>query len=162
MRFLLWMVGVVTLLSGLEGFNGKTLLLTLSSPSGYITMNEHNISVLPHPSLPNQGIAWVPIDYYTTPQEMNLTWHSDLGEVNIPLSIKQFKYPIETLSVDSAKVTPPPETLERIALEKTEAEMIYKAIMEGLISAHARPCRFKPPTMGSLCWSKIATMLEEQ
>lgn len=128
MRFVLWMVSIVTLLSGFEGFNGKTLLLTLSHSSGYIAMNEQNISILPHPSLSRQGIAWVPIDYYTSPQEMNLTWHSDLGEVTIPLSIKNFEYPTETLSVDSAKVTPPPEALERIAQEKAEAEAIYHTI----------------------------------
>ncbi len=128
MRFFLWIVSIVTLLSGFEGFNGKTLLLTFSDFSGHITMNERNISVLPHPSLSHQGIAWIPIDYYTPSQEMNLTWHSDLGEVNIPLSIKNFEYPTETLSVDSAKVTPPPEALERIEQEKAEAEAIYHTI----------------------------------
>lgn len=128
MRFLLWIVSIVTLLSGFDVHNGKTLLLPLSHSSGYITMGEKTISVHPHPSAPHQGIALIPIDYYTPSTEIELTWHSDFGELNIPLNTHIFDYPTETLSVDNAKVAPPPEVLERIALEKAEAETLYNTI----------------------------------
>lgn len=115
-------------LGAFEGYNGKTFLLPLSHPSGYIAMGEKNIAVRPHPIISHQGIALLPIDYYPPSKEMDLIWHSDLGDLSIPLNAQTFAYPTETLSVDSSKVTPPPEALERIALEKAEAEAIYNTI----------------------------------
>lgn len=117
----------ITLLA-FDGYNGKTFLLPLSHHSGHITMGDKNITVFPHPAVSQEGIALLPIDYYTLPKEEPITWHSDLGELSIPLNIQTFEYPTETLSVDSAKVSPPPEALERIAQEKAEAEAIYNII----------------------------------
>ncbi|MDO9206645.1 MAG: M23 family metallopeptidase [Sulfuricurvum sp.] len=105
--------------------NGKMLLLPLSSAQGIIMMHDRNTTVVPHPLNPNRGFALLPIDYYTPPQKTEMQWLSQDGNLTLDLEILKASYPTEILSVDSAKVTPPPEALERIALEKAEAEKIY-------------------------------------
>ena len=93
---------------GVEEYNGKSLVLTLPSPSGIVVTNERNISVLAHPSNRLEGIAILPIDYYAPTGESNLTWISPGQIFPIPFSIQSARYPTETLSVDPDKVTPPP------------------------------------------------------
>jgi len=128
MRF--WFVLLATALSlwGIEGYNGKSVVLPLSSSLGTLLMSERNITIIPHPSNPALGIAIIPIDYHTTPQEITPKWVSPLGELEIPINIRSFDYPTEVLTVESSKVTPPPEALQRIAEEKAEAEQIYNTI----------------------------------
>jgi len=120
---ILWF-GFLTLW-GVEEYNGKSLILTLPSPSGIVVTNERNISVLAHPSNRQQGIAIVPVDYYASTGESNLTWISPGQTFPIPITISSAHYPTETLSVDPAKVTPPPEALERIERERAQAQEIY-------------------------------------
>ena len=126
----LWFALLSTFLSlwGVEVYNGKSLVIPLSSSSGTITFNGRTHNVLTDPSNPNRGVVVIPIDYYTPPQESNLLWKNEFGELTIPLAVKLFEYPTETLSVDSAKVIPPPEALIRIEEEKAEAEKIYNTI----------------------------------
>jgi murein DD-endopeptidase MepM/ murein hydrolase activator NlpD len=129
--FILWF-GFLSLV-GNEGYNGKSVIITLPSPSGIIFSNELNISVLAHPVKKNLGIAILPIDYYAPIGESNLTWIAPGKSLPIPLSIQNVSYPTETLSVDPSKVTPPPEALGRIEKERSEAEKIY---------AHFTPIRY--------------------
>jgi hypothetical protein len=129
--FILWF-GFLSLV-GNEGYNGKSVIITLPSPSGIILSNELNISVLAHPVKKNLGIAILPIDYYAPIGESNLTWIAPGKSLPIPLSIQNVSYPTETLSVDPSKVTPPPEALGRIEKERSEAEKIY---------AHFTPIRY--------------------
>lgn len=125
MRLLIGLfMGFVTLW-GIDGYNGKSLIITLPSPAGIVSMNELNISVLSHPRDRTKGIVILPIDYYTPSGEANLTWVSPGKTTFFPITVLNASYPTETLSVDPAKVTPPPEALERIALEKAQAEKIY-------------------------------------
>jgi len=128
MRFWVWLLGSFLSVWGVESYNGKSLVLPLSYPSGSLLMSERNISVLPHPTNPAQGIAIIPTDYHTSPQVIAARWISPLGELEIPIEIRSFDYPSEVLTVESSKVTPPPEALERIAQEKAEAEKIYNTI----------------------------------
>ncbi len=88
-------------------------------------MVDRNITVVPHPLNPNLGFVLLPIDYRTPPQKTEVQWVTDDENLTLDLNILEASYPTETLSVDSSKVTPPPETLEQIALEKAEAEKIY-------------------------------------
>lgn len=128
MRF--WFALLTTILSlwGIDGYNGKSLVLPLSSASGILVMSERNISILPHPVDPTLGIAIIPTDYHTPPQEIKPKWISTFGELEIPIIIHSSNYPTEVLSVESSKVTPPAEALQRIADEKAEAEAIYNTI----------------------------------
>jgi len=121
---ILWF-GFLALL-GDEGYNGKSIILTLPSPSGTIISHDRNISVLSHPTAPTQGIAILPIDYYAALGDSNLTWISPAKTSLIPLTIKSIPYPIETLSVDPALVTPPLEMMERIERERLQAKEIYE------------------------------------
>ncbi len=125
MRLLFMVLLGVLSVWGLEGYNGKSTLLTLPSPSGIVSFNDRNISVLVHPTDRSKGIAIIPIDYYMPSQEMNLTWTAPGRNETIPITIRDSDYPTEELSVDPALVSPPPEALERIAAEKAEAEAIY-------------------------------------
>lgn len=109
-----------------EGFNGKSLILTLPSPSGTVVTNDRNISVLLHPTDKTKGIAILPIDYYTPAGDINLTWVAPGNGSPLSINIQTVLYPTETLSVDPALVSPPPEALERIAAEKAQAEAIYR------------------------------------
>lgn len=108
-----------------EGFNGKSLVITLPSPAGTVIMGDRNISVLLHPADKTKGIALIPIDYYTSAGDINITWVAPGNETSLSVTIHTADYPTETLSVDPALVTPPPEALERIAAEKAKAEAIY-------------------------------------
>jgi murein DD-endopeptidase MepM/ murein hydrolase activator NlpD len=112
-------------LFGIEAFNGKTSLIILDSPSGIISVGDKNISVLAHPTDHSRGIALIPIDYYASSGEQNITWIAPGKTMPMTLTILPVPYLVETLSVDPSKVSPPPEALERIAREKTEAEAIY-------------------------------------
>lgn len=118
---------------GAEGSNGKSLIITLPSPSGTVIMNDRNISVLLHPDDKTKGFAILPIDYYAPSGDMNLTWAAPGKDTPLAITIQTALYPTETLSVDPALVTPPPEALERIATEKAQAEAIY---------AHFTPIRY--------------------
>ncbi len=118
------LLGLLPLL-GVEGQKGKSVLLTLPSPAGVVTATDKNISVVIHPLDRSRGIAIVPIDYYAPDAEHNLTWTAPGKNVPIALKIVGVPYPTETLTVDPAKVTPPPEALERIAQEKAEANLLY-------------------------------------
>ncbi len=133
MRLLIGLlIGFLTLW-GVEGYNGKSVIITLPSPSGVIVSDEGNISVLIHPTNPHLGIAIFPVDYYASEGDRNLTWVSPGETLSLPLSVQKATYPTETLSVDPALVTPPPEALERIERERSQAKAIY---------AHFTPIRY--------------------
>lgn len=121
---LLW-IGWVSLF-GYEAQRGKSLIITLPSPSGILMSDERNVTVLSHPSDKKRGIAILPIDYYAPQGENNLTWVAPGREEVWTLNVIEGNYTTETLSVDPSKVTPPPEALERIERERIEAETIYK------------------------------------
>ncbi|MDP2849986.1 MAG: M23 family metallopeptidase [Sulfuricurvum sp.] len=125
MRLLIGLWFGFLMLWGAEGYNGKSLIITLPSPSGIIVTKESNISVLSHPANPQQGYAILPIDYYSPMGESNLTWSAPGKILSFPITIQSASYPTETLSVDPSKVTPPPEALERIERERANAERIY-------------------------------------
>lgn len=120
-------------LFALEGYNGKSTILILPSPAGTIHTYDQNISVLAYPNDTTRGIAILPIDYYSTIGDTNLTWIAPGKTTQIPLRIQEATYPTETLSVDPAKVTPPSEALERIERERLQAKEIY---------AHFTPIRY--------------------
>ncbi len=110
-----------------EAENGKALVLPLNSPHGMVSFNEHNITVLPHPLNPQLGFVILPIDYHTPPSLQDGQWNTPDGNLTLGIEISKAPYPSEILVVESAKVTPPPEALKRIAQEKAEAEKIYAA-----------------------------------
>lgn len=108
--------------------NGKSLVLTLDDSSGILELNDRNITVLPHPVYPKKGLAIIPVDYHEQPHLINAQWNNTQERIGIEINVTSAAYPTEVLSVDSSKVCPPPEVLERIAFEKAEAEAIYKHI----------------------------------
>lgn len=125
MKFLITLYFLVLSAFAFQVENGKSLVVTFDKPTGIFCAGDRNISVVPHPLRSDQGIAILPIDYYAAPQMLNALWKN--GEENLPfeINVTLSSYPTEILSVDNAKVCPPPETLQRIALEKAEAETIY-------------------------------------
>jgi len=125
MNFLLSLCFIASSLIAYEGGNGKALLLTLNSPNGVVSFHERNITVLPHPLNPDHGFVILPLDYYTPPSLIEGLWSAPDGNLSLAIEISKVSYPTEILVVESAKVTPPPETLERIAQEKAQAEKIY-------------------------------------
>ncbi|MDP3022383.1 MAG: M23 family metallopeptidase [Sulfuricurvum sp.] len=108
--------------------NGKSVIIPLDSPQGILQLPDRNITVLPHPIYPNEGFAIIPIDYYKQPQVIEAQWLKENERRSVEINIINSLYPTEVLSVDSSKVSPPPEALQRIAQEKAEAEEIYKHI----------------------------------
>lgn len=125
MRPFLLLLSLALSLFGIEAYNGKTSLIILDSPSGFVTVEDKNISVLAHPSDRARGIALIPIDYYTSSGEQNVSWITPAFTRTLPLHVSLAEYPSETLNVDPAKVIPPPEALERIARERAQANEIY-------------------------------------
>lgn len=108
--------------------NGKSVIITLDSPQGTLQLPDRNITVLPHPVYPNEGFAIIPIDYHQQPQHIDAQWLKGDEHKNVKINVINSSYPTEILSVDNSKVCPPPEVLQRIALEKAEAERIYNHI----------------------------------
>jgi len=125
MRILVFMLFSLAVAWGYEGIKGKSLIIVLPAPAGEIRSVERNISVVLHPLDPTKGIALIPVDYYAQSGESNLTWIAPGKETMLQFSVRDGVYPTEILSVEPSKVTPPPEAMERIALEKAEAEAIY-------------------------------------
>lgn len=125
MRALLLFFSFALSLFGIDAYNGKTSLVVLDSPSGYISTGDRNISVLAHPTDRTKGIALIPIDYYASAGDQNVTWITPAFSRPLTLHISMSDYPSETLSVDPSKVTPPPEALERIERESAQAKAIY-------------------------------------
>lgn len=125
MRLLYLFFSLTLSLFGVEAYNGKTSLITLGSPSGFLSVGDNNISVLAHPVDRTKGIAFIPVDYYASAGEQNISWITPAFTRPLPLHVSLAEYPTETLNVDPSKVTPPPEALERIALEKAQATEIY-------------------------------------
>lgn len=122
--FILWL-GFFSLW-GEEGHNGKSIVFTFPSPSGTVIAHDRNLSVLSHPVDKNQGIAILPVDYYSVSGDHNLTWIAPGKTLPIPLSIRSVSYPTEILSVDPALVTPLSEMMERIERERLRAKEIYE------------------------------------
>lgn len=108
--------------------NGKSLILTLDDSQGVLELNDRNITILPHPLYPKKGIAIIPIDYHEHPHLINAQCNTPNETIALEFNITSATYPTEVITVDHAKVSPPPEVLERIALEKAEAEAIYNHI----------------------------------
>lgn len=108
--------------------NGKSLIVTLDNSHGILELNDRNITVLPHPVHPNKGFAIIPIDYYEPPRLVNGHWNNGEKHMGVEINITCAAYPTEVLSVDNAKVCPPPEVLQRIADEKAQADSIYRHI----------------------------------
>lgn len=108
-----------------DAFTGKSTVIILPSPAGQVSAPDKNLSVVIHPLDRSKGIVIVPVDYYASSGDYNLTWNTPGRKVLLPLNVKAVSYPAETLSVDPSKVTPPPEALERIAREQAEAMAIY-------------------------------------
>lgn len=152
MKLLLFFLSLVNLLYSFEVGNGKSLVIITNSVQGFIHDGEHPYKVRPHPTQPSLGFVVLPIDYTTAPQSLNAQWISSDGTLNLDIDVNASSYPTETLSVDSAKVTPPPEAQERIAQEKEEAETLY---------ATATPKRYwdKPfiPPMASFITSEFGS-----
>jgi murein DD-endopeptidase MepM/ murein hydrolase activator NlpD len=125
MRSFLLFFSLTFSLFGIDAYNGKTSLIVLDLPSGYLTVGDKNISVLAHPTDRTRGIALVPIDYYAPESDQNVTWVTPAFSRILSLHVAMAPYPSETLSVDPSKVTPPLEALERIARERAQAKAIY-------------------------------------
>lgn len=127
MKFLLLFCFTAYSLIAYEVGNGKALLFLLNSSKGTVSFNELNMTVLPHPLNAQKGFVILPIDYYALPSEIEGQWNTPDGNLSLSVEILKAPYPTEILVVDNAKVSPPPEALERIAQEKAEAEKIYAA-----------------------------------
>lgn len=125
MHLFLLLFSLAVSLTAIEGYNGKTSLILLDSPCGFITLDDKNISVLAHPIDRTRGIALIPIDYYASAGDQNISWITPARTRSVPLHISLASYPTETLNVDPAKVTPPPEAMERIEAESAQAKAIY-------------------------------------
>lgn len=108
--------------------NGKSLIIPLDNSRGVLELSDHNITILPHPVYPKKGFALIPVDYHTPPHLINAQWSNGDEHLAIEVNVTSTHYPTEVITVEHAKVSPPPEVLERIANEKAEAEAIYKHI----------------------------------
>lgn len=128
MKPLLLFVSLTLSIWAFEVNNGKSLIITFDDPHGMVTVHDRNISILPHPLRASEGFAVLPIDYYEPAHLLNAQWNNGQETVPFDINITAAAYPTEVLSVDSSKVTPPPEALQRIADEKAEAEKIYNTI----------------------------------
>lgn len=128
MKIMLTLLLSALWVSAFEVGNGKSFILTLDDSRGILELNDRNITVLPHPLYPKKGIAIIPIDYHEHPRLINAQWNTPNETIALEFNVTSATYPTEVITVDHAKVSPPPEVLERIALEKAEAEAIYNHI----------------------------------
>lgn len=125
MKFFLLLSFSLMYLHAITVGNGKSLIIPLNQSEGNITLNHSTYPILAHPHNTTMGFTIIPIDYYTSPQLLEGNWNTQGDTLPLEITIVDAPYPTEVLSVESSKVTPPPETLARIAQEKAEAEKIY-------------------------------------
>ena len=128
MKYVFLLFLAVYSLGAYEVGNGKSLIVPLSDSHGVLELRDRNITILPHPLRPNEGFAIIPIDYYELPHLIDAQWNNGEDRLAIDINITCAAYPTEVITVDSAKVCPPPEELQRIADEKAEAVNIYNHI----------------------------------
>lgn len=128
MKIILSLLLFIVCASAFDVGNGKSLILTLDDSRGVLELNDRNITVLPHPFYPTKGIVIIPMDYHERPHLINAQWNNTQETMAVEVNVTSAAYPTEVITVDNAKVTPPPEVLERIALEKAEAEAIYNHV----------------------------------
>lgn len=128
MKIILTLLFFALLASAFDVGNGKSLILMLESSRGIIKLNDRNITVLPHPLYPEKGFVIIPIDYHETTHLINAQWDNTQEHIDININVTSATYPTEVITVDNAKVSPPPQVLERIATETAEAEAIYNHI----------------------------------
>ena len=125
MKFFIILIIYFSQIYAFEVGNGKSIVVVTNSPRGEINDHNRTLLLLPHPCDLKSSFAILPIDYYTLPQKQEIVFSSLNTQLTLDLDVVAASYPVETLSVDSAKVTPPMQVLERIEAEKIEAEKIY-------------------------------------
>ncbi len=125
MKFFIILIIYLSQIYAVQVGNGKSIVLVTNSCQGGIYDHNRPLPFLPHPNNDSHGFVILPIDYHATLEKREIQWYTPDTNLTLDLDIVQAPYPTETLSVDSTKVTPPPQTLERIAAEKAEAELIY-------------------------------------
>jgi len=124
-KYLLFLLFLSISLLGFDVGNGKTLVLSLSSCEGNVTLDERTFPVTPDPSDPQKGMALISFDYHTPLGKKEAYWNTKTCRVAMDIEVVSSLFSSEILSVDPSKVTPPDEVLAQIAEEKAEAEAIY-------------------------------------
>lgn len=125
MKFFIILIIYFSQIYAIEVGNGKSIVLVTNSPQGEIHDANRTLPLLPHPHSDTNGFVILPVDYHATLEKQEIQWLTSDTTLTLDLDIFQAPYPTETLSVDSTKVTPPLQVLERIEAEKAEAENIY-------------------------------------
>ncbi len=119
LSFSLWGADTVT--------KGTTKVLTFSKiPSdARITFGKKSIPILRHPTDTSKYIAFIPVNYRSTPGMKQVVISYDTGEKKVDLNITSGHYKSETITVAPSKVTPNAQQRKRTAREYQEAMKIY-------------------------------------
>lgn len=124
-------------LSSQEVTNGSLLLLQIetrklgqSASDIHITYQQRVYAVYPHPVTPEDNhFGLIPIPFRTAPgpAELVLAWTDAAGDHSrkIPFRIVAGKYKTDELKVDSSRVNPNKENMERARMEARKIRDIY-------------------------------------
>lgn len=106
-------------------YNGTTTILEVDKNRvEKVTQDGKKAKILAHPTDTTKGIVFVPIGYKKK-NDIKISYYENSKAQNILLHVKQKKYKIENLKVDSSRVRPPKSVLKRISQEYKEAMKIY-------------------------------------
>ncbi len=124
-KFLLLSLFITLHLYGIEAINGTITILEFDAKS-IKTLSKDGIPVplVAHPRDSQRKIAFIAIPYKQI-KPIELTLQTSKGKEIVHLPIIKGNYQQEELSVESSKVSPPKEALERIKQESAEATALY-------------------------------------
>lgn len=123
----IWLLMLVFSLSfgDIEVYNGTTTILEVDTTKiQKVTKDGKKIQILSHPTKKKRGVVFIPIGYKKK-NDIKIAYYEGKKVQTMTLHVKQKKYKIENLKVDSSRVRPPKKVLERISKEYKEAMKIY-------------------------------------
>ncbi len=113
------------LIFAIDVFNAETALILLQDSDKEVYYEEKKIPIIEKNS---KRFVLIPVDYREKSSRKRVVIVSKGNKREIFLHVRKKRYKREILKVNSEKVTPPKDVLDRIYKEYKEAKKIYSAI----------------------------------
>lgn len=125
MRFVLFFIFIISTIYASTITKGETLIIEVDRDDSLTYEDGKKIELLAHPVYVDKKIALIPINYKSKQSNLAILKKTSQGTEQLEYKIEDGEYKKEKLSVDSKKVSPPKDVLDRISKEYHKAMAIY-------------------------------------